>query len=293
MSPPPSKPGEKKTLIKSTVCGGATGATEALLLFPAEYVKTQLQLESRYRGPWHCLTTTVQENGVRGLYRGLSSLIIGSVPKTAVRFVAFEQAKTLLQGPDGHMSALRNLSAGAVAGLCEGLFVVTPMETIKTKFIHDQTRPKEQRQYHGLINGVRAIAKAEGIKGLYSGLGPTLLKQGSNQAVRFLVFEELKKNLGSHGIVVNAVYGGLAGCASVMVNNPIDVVKTQMQGLNRHQYKNAFQCASSIWTRDKMFFYKGVMPRMIRVSGDAAIAFSLFGLYSQWFDEAKSKLMGR
>lgn len=36
---------KKKTLGKASLCGGATGATEALLLFPAEFVKTQLQLE--------------------------------------------------------------------------------------------------------------------------------------------------------------------------------------------------------------------------------------------------------
>ena len=35
----------------------------------------------------------LQEHGVRGLYRGLSVLLYGSIPKSAVRFGSFEQFK--------------------------------------------------------------------------------------------------------------------------------------------------------------------------------------------------------
>jgi solute carrier family 25 citrate transporter 1 len=56
-----------------------------------EYVKTQLQLDERagvakrYKGPVDCVKVTVKEYGVRGLYRGLSVLVYGSIPKSAVR----------------------------------------------------------------------------------------------------------------------------------------------------------------------------------------------------------------
>jgi solute carrier family 25 citrate transporter 1 len=35
----------------------------------------------------------VRERGVPGLYRGLSVLVYGSIPKSAVRFGSFEQFK--------------------------------------------------------------------------------------------------------------------------------------------------------------------------------------------------------
>lgn len=61
-----------------------------MITFPTEYVKTQLQLDERsakprYRGPLHCVSLTVKEHGVLGLYRGLSSLLYGSIPKASVR----------------------------------------------------------------------------------------------------------------------------------------------------------------------------------------------------------------
>lgn len=39
----------------------------------------------KYNGIADCMKKTVQTNGVLGLYRGLSVLLYGSIPKSAVR----------------------------------------------------------------------------------------------------------------------------------------------------------------------------------------------------------------
>ena len=75
--------------------GGITGGIEICITFPTEYVKTQLQLDEklgqskRYLGPVDCVKVTVKEHGIRGLYRGLSVLLYGSIPKSAFRYVIF------------------------------------------------------------------------------------------------------------------------------------------------------------------------------------------------------------
>ncbi|XP_073837964.1 putative tricarboxylate transport protein, mitochondrial isoform X2 [Musca autumnalis] len=71
------------------------------------------------------------------------------------------------------------------AGVCEAIFAVTPMETIKVKFINNP-------QYKGFAHWVGCIIKAAGIGGIYKGLTATVLKQGSNQAIRFYVLLSLK-----------------------------------------------------------------------------------------------------
>ena len=48
----------------------------------------------------------------------------------------------------------------AGAGVCEAIFAVTPMETVKVKFINDQTSAKPK--FKGFFHGVRHIIKAEG-----------------------------------------------------------------------------------------------------------------------------------
>lgn len=67
---------------------------------------------------------------------------------------------------------------------------------------------------------------------------PTILKQGSNQAIRFFVMETLKDwyrggdNTKNVPKVVVGAFGVCAGAASVFGNTPIDVVKTRMQVCN-------------------------------------------------------------
>lgn len=73
--------------------GGITGGIEICITFPTEYVKTQLQLDEKsgktkqYNGIIDCVKKTVKGHGVFGLYRGLSVLLYGSIPKSAVRRV--------------------------------------------------------------------------------------------------------------------------------------------------------------------------------------------------------------
>ena len=74
-----------------------------------------------------------------------------------------------------------------------------------------------------------------GIGGTYKGLSATIMKQGSNQAIRFFVMETLKdmyrKGDSSKPVpkLLTGAFGAIAGAASVFGNTPIDVVKTRMQ----------------------------------------------------------------
>ena len=74
-----------------------------------------------------------------------------------------------------------------------------------------------------------------GIKGTYQGLTATMMKQGSNQAIRFFVVESLKDwyrdgdNKKSVPKLITGCFGAIAGAASVFGNTPLDVIKTRMQ----------------------------------------------------------------
>jgi len=47
------------------------------------------------------------------------------------------------------------------AGISEAILTVTPQETIKVKFIHDQTLPNPK--YRGFFQGVREIVREQGL----------------------------------------------------------------------------------------------------------------------------------
>ncbi len=117
-----------------------------------------------------------------GLYRGLSVLLYGSIPKSAVRyfhtlnpltrlsknknlifvrFGAFEEFKKRSVDANGNLSAGQRLLCGLGAGVAEAIFAVTPMETVKVKFINDQR--SKNPQFKGFFHGVRTIIKNEGM----------------------------------------------------------------------------------------------------------------------------------
>lgn len=146
--------------------GGITGGIEICITYPTEFVKTQLQLDGKagagkqYSGIGDCITKTVKNHGILGLYRGLSVLVYGSIPKSAVRFGVFESAKAQLVDKDGKLDAKRKLLAGLCAGVGEAIFAVTPMETIKVKFINDQRSANPR--FKGFSHGVGLIIKENG-----------------------------------------------------------------------------------------------------------------------------------
>merc|ERR1711872_363359 len=145
-APPPGN----KTL-KGIIAGGITGGIEICITYPTEYVKTQLQLDEKlgkYKGIVDCGKQTVREHGVRGLYRGLSVLLYGSIPKSAVRFGSFEQFKKHAVDEKGNLSAISRLLCGLGAGVSEAILAVTPMETVKVK--SSQTSAQQIHNSRGL-----------------------------------------------------------------------------------------------------------------------------------------------
>jgi solute carrier family 25 citrate transporter 1 len=198
-----------------------------------------------------------------------------SVPKNYVRFGFFQYFRDNIFTSKNKVNTFM---CGLCAGAAEALFVVTPMETLKVKLIHDKL--SEKPRYNNLFHGIYKIGQQYGFKGIYSGVVPTVIKQSSNQGVRFVVFEDAQK-VTNHFIpiklVADGVAGAFAGLVSTLANNPVDVVKTKMQGLHAQEYKGVVDCAQQIWKHEGIFgFYSGIRPRLARVCLDVGLTFSIF-----------------
>jgi solute carrier family 25 citrate transporter 1 len=72
-----------------------------------------------------------------------------------------------------------------------------------------------------------------------------MVKQGTNQMIRFFVYSNLKSwlqegdNTKDIGAIRTFMIGGVAGAASVFGNTPVDVVKTRMQ-VSRDPWEDRF-----------------------------------------------------
>jgi solute carrier family 25 citrate transporter 1 len=210
----------------SLTTGCIAGAIECVSVWPMEFIKTQLQLQSGlppaqrapYNGVISGLTYTVRTTGFLSLYNGLGVTLVGSIPKAGIRFGANAWCKEALKNESnkGKLGMGEQFLAGVGAGTIEAILAVTPMETIKTKLIERNL---------GLVPGVRAIIAESGVMGLYQGLFATILKQSSNQGLRFMFFNKYKDTVTDNGkkklTPIMALLGGMAaGCFSTLGNNP-------------------------------------------------------------------------
>ena len=76
------------------------------------------------------------------------------------RFATFEYLKNNMMDDKGKLTQMQTLTCGLGAGVMEAVVIVCPMETVKVKFIHDQTQPNPK--YKGFFSGVGTIVRQEG-----------------------------------------------------------------------------------------------------------------------------------
>jgi len=283
---------KKDSGCKTVVKGFLTGGTQAALTYPTEYVKTQLQLQSKanpeYNGIIDCAKKTMRQHGVKGLYRGAGVRIVGAGFQQMFRWGAYTNLTQVFRDEKtGKLSQANNIICGLGAGICEAVCAVTPVETVKTRVTDDLRRGT--RNYNGSTDAIVKILKSEGPLGLYRGAFPTILKQGTNQAVRMPLQVQIFSIMSfgddskKQSPIYNGAAGFLAGCGSVLLTQPQDCVKSRMQGeAAKELYSGTVDCAMKILRNEgPAAFFAGAIPRMVQVGMANGISFALFPVISQ------------
>ena len=141
----------------------------------------------------------------------------------------------------------------------------------------------------------------EGFLGLWAGVAPTVMRNGTNQAVMFTAknaCDQLlwRKHEGD-GVTLqpwqSMVSGFIAGFAGPVATGPFDVVKTRLMAQSRGldgkvRYSGMTHCIGRIYTEEGLLaLWKGLLPRLMRIPpGQAimwAVADQVTGLYERKF----------
>ncbi|KAF5385958.1 hypothetical protein D9615_002645 [Tricholomella constricta] len=130
-----------------------------------------------------------EEGGVRGLYRGLITTAVGVAPYVGINFAAYEFLRGIIT-PPGKSSVSRKLGCGALAGTISQTLTY-PFDVLRRKM--QVTGMKGgQVKYRGAVHALTSILQAEGVRGLYRGLWPNLLKVAPSIATSFFTYELVK-----------------------------------------------------------------------------------------------------
>lgn len=154
---------------------------------------------------------------------------------------------------------------------------------------HSMTDPLDIPKYRNAAHCALVMVREEGISSLYKGVALTALRQSTNQAANFTVYQYLKEVLAEFqpDLKVLPWYqhllaGFVSGACGPLFNAPIDTIKTRIQK-NRSTEKGwtrFVNVTKAIATNEGyLAFYKGLTPRVLRVAPGQAITFMVISRF--------------
>ena len=220
--------------IKTGVAGGIAGAVGTFTLYPLDAAKTVRQASPQQHASVRAALRYLIRN--RSVYRGLWTAVVGAIPSSALYFGAYETAKRVLQHysmSKGEISTslprrLAFHSAAAASGNLVSSAVFVPKELIKQQL---QFLGASSRTWTSLLF---QIVREKGVTGLYVGYKATVLRNIPSAAIRFALYEELKRalTLGDSGdMTLNwklFAAGAIAGAMASGLMTPVDVLKSRI-----------------------------------------------------------------
>ena len=173
------------------IAGSVAGAAQSLIASPMELVRIRLQMQGEgvsskaqkigdhrfyYHSPMDCLKKIYRhEQGIRGLFRGMTLTLIREIPSFGTYFASYEYMcrQTNAMTEDGKVGSYTKLlfCGGSAGTLC--WLVTYPADVIKTRHQMDGMGVK---RYNGVIDCAVKSVRKEGFRLLFRGLNPTLLR---------------------------------------------------------------------------------------------------------------------
>ncbi|XP_015430550.1 PREDICTED: solute carrier family 25 member 40 isoform X2 [Dufourea novaeangliae] len=177
------------------LAGAIARVWAATLVSPLELIRTKMQSQKlSYAEIMQALKTVVRHSGVSGLWMGLSSTLLRDVPFSAIYWLNYETIKQQCRGKQQTFTF--NLAAGAIAGFIAA-FLTIPFDVVKT---HRQIDMGEKEIYSdkpgrssGTWTVIRKIYHQNGVKGLFTGLIPRVIKVAPACAIMIATFEHGKR----------------------------------------------------------------------------------------------------
>ncbi|ETO22507.1 mitochondrial dicarboxylate carrier protein [Reticulomyxa filosa] len=307
-TPAPAPPKPKKLQDRSPawkhsrpfLLGGLAGSSATICIQPIDMVKVRIQLQGEgtgkgvNRNPFSVGRELIAKEGFFSLYRGLSAGIVRQLTYGTTRLGVYRTLTNHFTPPGGSaadISFLHTLGMSIAAGGL-GALVGTPADAALIRMQADATLPEAQRRgYRNVFDALWRMAKEEGLKGFFSGGGPTVARGLVINVERvffflkmmFLLFlrkgmlttyDPTKKYLTPYlgdGQTNRFASGFVSGWCAATLSLPFDFIKTRIQKMKPDKegklpYSGFFDCAAKVAKNEGLLaFYNGYFTFCVRI----------------------------
>jgi len=285
-----------RTIIAGIAPGAVGGVFCVFVGHPMDLVKVRMQAmpaapitsgapiaaHAMRTGTFASLANIFASEGIKGLYRGVSAPLAAITPSFAIAFWSNAAAQNYLLSCNEQkpLTTYQQFMAGAFTGIPMA-FVIAPSERIKCLLQVNQNGNNTT-----MMKCAKDVYRQGGIRGLYKGLGVTMLRDVPGNAAFFGVYECTKRSLEvvqeennyNHWMFkpLSILFaGGCGGVANWIVAIPMDTVKSRFQVADDGAYRGARHVYASLlknegWTG----LYRGLGPALIRAFPANAATFA-------------------
>lgn len=192
------------------ISGATAGCTACVACYPLDLVRTRLTTElpgqEYYKGITDAFAKIVKHEGFLGLYAGIGPTLFVAVPNFAISYTVYGTLKEYVLDDDLFYNLRKvdvdgqetlglklTLLCGAASGTLSTL-VTFPFDTVRRRMQIQNLHLPVEKRLSGM-GQIRMLMQNEGIRGIYRGLTPELLKVVPMVGTMFTVYEFLKVQL--------------------------------------------------------------------------------------------------
>lgn len=257
-------------------------------------------LPLRYRGPVDCFRQSFQQDGIRGLYRGISAPLTGAAVENSSLFFSYRIAQKVLQTSVYSPSEPLPFSGLLISGAASGAFtslLLTPVELVKCKM---QVPASSAGHKPGPLNIIASIFRHHGLLGFWRGQMGTLIRETGGSAAWFGSYEGVSKlfrkysrssphlNVTSAGgselpplpVYQQMLAGAAAGVNYNFLFYPADTIKSRMQTeeiSHRNVQRSFWSIAKALWQQQGLKgLYRGCGITVARSAPSSAFIFAIY-----------------
>ncbi|XP_014278972.1 mitochondrial adenyl nucleotide antiporter SLC25A23 isoform X2 [Halyomorpha halys] len=270
------------------VAGGVAGAVSRTCTAPLDRLKVYLQVHgNKSTGIQKCLKHMLMEGGWLSLWRGNGINVLKIAPESALKFMAYEQAKRIIrqQSTARDLTIYERFVAGSLAGGFSQT-VIYPLEVLKTRLALRKTG-----EFSSIMDAAKKIYKREGWRAFYKGYIPNLLGIIPYAGIDLAVYETLKNNYlrqHSDGEAPSAMLLLACGTASStcgqVCSYPLALVRTKLQaqvitnvGSKIHTHYTMTSLMRDIIREEGWAgLYRGITPNFMKVAPAVSISYVVY-----------------
>lgn len=193
-------------------CGMLAESLACIIYVPVDVVKERLQVQHgaststpslqskttlNYTGSMDAFRRILQNEGLRGIYKGYTATLASFGPFSALYFVFYEKLKAITQQYTHHSTSSlhQNLFCSATAG-AGAAWITSPLDMAKLRLQIQRGRMNDLSSltvsYKGVVDCLRQIFHEKGFRGLFRGAGARVIHFVPATAITMTCYEEFR-----------------------------------------------------------------------------------------------------